>query len=150
MDDDLLGVCPLARDTEDLEVRAWDIVVVAPLEAGVQDDLVAERYLGDTLSEGGDDAGAVGAEHRRQRGSTPAPDPPVTAVERGGDEIDDGLARTRHRIVEHDQIIGVRKRLEEAFLSIESDIDREALLFQAALDKAGDFSFVFHEENAHG
>ena len=51
-------------------------------------------------TDGLDAARAVGAErHRHRRGGLP-PDPPVAAVERGGDELDDDLAGRRSGVGE--------------------------------------------------
>ena len=83
-------------------------LAAARLDAGVEDDALAELEAGHAVAERLDDAGSVGAEdarfrHRRQ----PFSDPDVEMVQPGGAEADEHLARPglgiRH-LLEHEHL----------------------------------------------
>ncbi len=80
-------------------VLAHDRDPVAVLEAGIEDDAVAGREVGDSVAERLDDPGAVGPEDPRlgNRGQ-PLPHPDVEVVERRRMEPDEDLARPGNRI----------------------------------------------------
>ena len=51
--------------------------------------------------------------------------------------------------VENDQVVHARQRHDQALFTIGGDVHGIPLLLQTFLDEAGDFPFVFHNQDSH-
>lgn len=97
-DDDPFGVCALVGCAENAEVWPRSLLVFAPVQGRVDDDLVAFGQALHSLADLRDDPGTVRAEDDgKLHGPAPA-DPPIPPVERRGDEVDTDLVGAGRRI----------------------------------------------------
>ncbi len=91
---DPVGKGAVARRAQDLERLGGYVLAGIPAERRVDHDLVSHRDRRDAGAHRGDHPGGVGAERHRRAVRGLPPDPPVSPVQRRGDDTHDHLAVT--------------------------------------------------------